>query len=136
MAAHGQATGPTLTDILSAGGPRPDAGSAASILNETAQTLLALHTAGLTHGSLAPDTVVLAPDGVALLAETALSAVLGDAPAAAVRLPGDVPPRTPGRPTPPPGPPWPAPSAPPGPRPEPPRRTCSPTAPPPPSPRD
>ncbi|SOE08096.1 hypothetical protein [Streptomyces sp. Ag109_G2-15] len=82
---------PTLADILSADGPRPDAGSAASILNETAQTLLALHTAGLTHGSLAPDTVVLAVDGVALLAETGLSAVLGDAPAAAVRLPGDLP---------------------------------------------
>ncbi|MFE1883767.1 hypothetical protein ACFW7O_29615, partial [Streptomyces diastatochromogenes] len=83
---------PTLADILSADGPRPDAGSAASILNETAQTLLSLHTAGLTHGSLAPDTVVLAPDGVALLAEAGLSAVLGDAPAAAVRLPGDLPP--------------------------------------------
>ncbi|MFD5799567.1 hypothetical protein ACFWIO_39810, partial [Streptomyces diastatochromogenes] len=84
---------PTLADILSADeGPSPDAGSAASILNETAQTLLALHTAGLAHGSLAPDTVVLAPDGVALLAETGLSAVLGDAPAAAVRLPGDLPP--------------------------------------------
>lgn len=69
---------PALADVLSADGPGPDAGSVASILNETAQTLLALHTAGLAHGSLGPDTVVLAPDGVALLAETALNATLGD----------------------------------------------------------
>ncbi|MFF5016766.1 hypothetical protein [Streptomyces sp. NPDC001165] len=93
---------PALADVLSADGPRPDAGSVASILNETAQTLLALHTAGLAHGSLGPDTVVLAPDGVALLSEAGLSAVLGDAPhteplaadrsgAAVVPLPGDVP---------------------------------------------
>ncbi|MFF4037294.1 hypothetical protein [Streptomyces sp. NPDC001816] len=92
---------PALADVLSADGPRPDAGSVASILNETAQTLLALHTAGLAHGSLGPDTVVLAPDGVALLSEAGLSAVLGDAPhteplaadrggAAVVPLPGDV----------------------------------------------
>ncbi|GHE14408.1 hypothetical protein [Streptomyces alanosinicus] len=81
---------PTLADVLSsANGPRPDAGSVASILNETAQTLLALHTAGLTHGSLGPDTVVIAPDGVALLAEAELGMVLGDA--AAVPVPGDTP---------------------------------------------
>ncbi|MGW5463860.1 hypothetical protein [Streptomyces sp. NPDC003996] len=81
---------PTLADLLSsANGPRPDAGSVASILNETAQTLLALHTAGLTHGSLGPDTVVMAPDGVALLAEAELGTVLGDV--AAVRVPGDTP---------------------------------------------
>ncbi|MGW7823767.1 hypothetical protein ACWGLF_37945 [Streptomyces puniciscabiei] len=81
---------PTLADVLaSAGGPRPDAGSVASILNETAQTLLALHTAGLTHDSVGPDTVVMAPDGVALLAEAELGTVLGDA--AAVRVSGDTP---------------------------------------------
>ncbi|MFD8395845.1 hypothetical protein ACFV2N_43310, partial [Streptomyces sp. NPDC059680] len=81
---------PTLADVLaSANGPRPDAGSVASILNETAQTLLALHTAGLTHSSLGPDTVVMAPDGVALLAEAELGTVLGDV--AAVRVPGDMP---------------------------------------------
>ncbi|MFJ9819188.1 hypothetical protein ACIRU3_28815 [Streptomyces sp. NPDC101151] len=71
---------PVLADVLSADGPRPDAGGAASILNETAQTLLALHRAGLAHGSLGPDTVVLTTDGVALLAEAALSTVLGDSP--------------------------------------------------------
>ncbi|MFJ5973073.1 hypothetical protein ACIQI3_35495, partial [Streptomyces sp. NPDC093060] len=92
---------PALADVLSADGPRPDAGSAASILNETAQTLLALHAAGLAHGSLCPDTVFLAPDGVALLSEAGLSTVLGDAPhtepptadtgGAVVPLPGDLP---------------------------------------------
>ena len=81
---------PTLADVLSsAGGPRPDAGSAASVLNETAQTILALRTAGLTHGPLGPDTVVIAPDGVALLAEAEPGAVLGDA--AAVPVSGDAP---------------------------------------------
>ncbi|MFE1311310.1 hypothetical protein [Streptomyces sp. NPDC058755] len=91
-----------LADVLSADGPRADAGSVASILNETAQTLLALHTAGLAHGSLGPETVVLTPDGVALLSEAGLSAVLGDAPhteplaadrggAAVVPLSGDLP---------------------------------------------
>ncbi|MGW0883904.1 hypothetical protein [Streptomyces sp. NPDC002671] len=73
---------PVLADVLSADGPRPDAGSAASVLNETTQTLLALHAAGLAHGSLGPRTVVLAPDGVALLAEAALATALGDTPAA------------------------------------------------------
>ncbi|MFF3410548.1 hypothetical protein ACFYW8_30950 [Streptomyces sp. NPDC002742] len=71
---------PTLTDLLARGGSGPDAGSAASVLNETAQSLLALHAAGLAHGALDADTVVLAPDGVALLAEAALGTVLGDAP--------------------------------------------------------
>ncbi|MEU4034866.1 hypothetical protein [Streptomyces collinus] len=69
---------PTLADVLSAGAPGPDAGSAASVLNETAQTLLALHGAGLAHGSLGPATVVLAPNGTALLTETGLATVLGD----------------------------------------------------------
>ena len=65
---------PTLADLLAAGdGAGPDAGSVASVLNETAQTLLALHAAGLAHGSLGADTVVLAPNGAALLAAPALS---------------------------------------------------------------
>ncbi|WP_317931928.1 hypothetical protein [Streptomyces cellostaticus] len=69
---------PTVAGLLAAEDSRPDAGSAASVLNETAQTLLALHAAGLAHGSPGPDTVTLAPDGVALLAEAALGSVLGD----------------------------------------------------------
>ncbi|MCX5008630.1 hypothetical protein OHB05_39500 [Streptomyces sp. NBC_00638] len=76
---------PTLTDLLARRGTGPDAGSAASVLNETAQSLLALHAAGLAHGALDADTVVLAPDGVALLAEAALGTVLGDAPDSARR---------------------------------------------------
>ncbi|MEU0437755.1 hypothetical protein ABZ153_40450 [Streptomyces sp. NPDC006290] len=76
---------PTLTDLLARGGTGPDAGSAASVLNETAQSLLALHAAGLAHGALDADTVVLAPGGVALLAEAALGTVLGDAPDSARR---------------------------------------------------
>ncbi|MGV9245350.1 hypothetical protein [Streptomyces sp. NPDC003710] len=75
----------TLADVLADGGPDLGAGSAASVLNETAQTLLALHKAGLAHGTLDTDTVVLAPDGVALLAEAALGTVLGDAPDSARR---------------------------------------------------
>ncbi|MFE2581188.1 hypothetical protein [Streptomyces sp. NPDC059378] len=75
----------TLADLLARGDTGPDAGSAASVLNETAQSLLALHTAGLAHGALDADTVVLAPDGVALLAEAALGTVLGDAPDSARR---------------------------------------------------
>ncbi|WP_328663706.1 hypothetical protein [Streptomyces sp. NBC_00328] len=69
---------PTLADLLAGGDKGPDAGSAASVLNETAQTLLTLHAAGLAHGTLDADTVILAPDGVALLAEAALGTVLGD----------------------------------------------------------
>lgn len=76
---------PTLADLLADGGGGLDAGSAASVLNETAQTLFSLHKAGLAHGTLDTDTVVLAPDGVALLAEAALGTVLGDAPDSARR---------------------------------------------------
>ncbi|MEU5537532.1 hypothetical protein AB0H32_30805, partial [Streptomyces sp. NPDC020362] len=76
---------PTLADLLANGGSGLDAGSAASVLNETAQTLLALHKAGLAHGTLGTDTVVLAPDGVALLAEAVLGTVLGDAPGSSRR---------------------------------------------------
>lgn len=65
-------TGPTVGDLLSPGSPgspRPDAGSAATVLVETAQALLAVHASGLAHGELHPGTVVIAPDGSALLAE-------------------------------------------------------------------
>ncbi|MEV6019996.1 hypothetical protein [Streptomyces sp. NPDC051997] len=76
---------PTLADLLARGGTGLDAGSAASVLNETAQSLLALHAAGLAHGALDAETVVFAPDGVALLAEAALGTVLGDVPDAGRR---------------------------------------------------
>ncbi|GIH97373.1 hypothetical protein ACFFMN_20105 [Planobispora siamensis] len=69
---------PTLTDLLAEtpGAPRPDAGSAAVILAETAQTLLAVHAAGLAHGALHPGTVVIAPSGTALLSERGLADAL------------------------------------------------------------
>ncbi|MFD5326299.1 hypothetical protein [Streptomyces sp. NPDC127092] len=76
----------TVADLLAEGAPGLDEGSAASVLNETAQTLLALHAAGLAHGALAPDRVVLAPDGTALLAEAALATALSaDVPTAAAQ---------------------------------------------------
>lgn len=61
----------------------PDAGSAATVLMETAQALLSVHAAGVAHGSLHPGTVLLAPDGTALLAERGLAAALhGQTPGA------------------------------------------------------
>ncbi|MFF0753186.1 hypothetical protein [Streptomyces sp. NPDC004267] len=78
----------TVADLLATGAAGLDEGSAASVLNETAQTLLALHAAGLAHGSLTADHVVLAPDGTALLTETSLAGALaadGDAPAGSLQ---------------------------------------------------
>ncbi|MBN6053667.1 hypothetical protein JYK22_17130, partial [Nonomuraea sp. RK-328] len=66
-----QAVRPTLADLLGTGPLDP--GGAASVLLETAQTLLALHASGVTHGSLHPGTVVIAADGGALLSERGLS---------------------------------------------------------------
>ncbi|TMR18253.1 hypothetical protein ETD86_21945 [Nonomuraea turkmeniaca] len=67
----GQAVSPTLADLL-AGGPVGPA-AAASALVETAQTLIALHAAGVTHGSVHPGTVVITAEGVALLSERGLT---------------------------------------------------------------
>ncbi|GAA3201774.1 hypothetical protein [Nonomuraea roseoviolacea] len=70
-AAHGAAPGgPAWTPY---GTGSVDPGGAASVLLETAQTLLALHASGVTHGSLHPGTVVIAADGGALLSERGLS---------------------------------------------------------------
>ncbi|GAA3087135.1 hypothetical protein [Streptosporangium carneum] len=71
---------PTLADLLSSGVPRPDAGGLAAVLLETAQTLLTLHAAGLAHGAVRPDTVVIAADGAALLAERGLADALHGRP--------------------------------------------------------
>ncbi|MFI8770357.1 hypothetical protein ACIGN6_36390 [Streptomyces sp. NPDC053792] len=73
----------TVSDLLATGAPGLDEGSAASVLNETAQTLLALHAAGLAHGSLTPGHVVLAPDGTALLIEASLGTALAEDDASA-----------------------------------------------------
>ncbi|MEV0615270.1 hypothetical protein AB0I81_18245 [Nonomuraea sp. NPDC050404] len=66
-----QAVSPTLAGVL--GGGPIDPGGAASVLVETAQTLLALHAAGVTHGSVHPGTVVVTAEGVSLLSERGLS---------------------------------------------------------------
>ncbi|MGN9838818.1 hypothetical protein ACTMTI_11915 [Nonomuraea sp. H19] len=66
-----QAVSPTLGDLLAAG-PIDPAG-AASALVETAQTLIALHAAGVTHGSVHPRTVVVTAEGAALLSERGLA---------------------------------------------------------------
>jgi hypothetical protein len=75
---------PTVADLLpeTPGVPRPDAGSAARVLVEIAQTLLAVHAAGLAHGALHPGTVVIAADGSVRLAERGLAdAIHGRPPA-------------------------------------------------------
>ncbi len=76
----GHSISPVLSDLLTA--PAMDPASAAAVLVETAQTLVALHAAGLAHGSLHPGTVLIADDGAALLAERGLAdAVRGLPPA-------------------------------------------------------
>ncbi|MEU4573262.1 hypothetical protein [Nonomuraea sp. NPDC023979] len=50
-----------------------EAGGAASVLVETARTLLGLHAAGVTHGSVHPGTVVITAEGEALLSERGLA---------------------------------------------------------------
>ncbi|MEV1168162.1 hypothetical protein [Nonomuraea sp. NPDC049784] len=73
-----QAVSPTLSDLLATGPIDPP--GAVSVLVETAQTLLALHAAGVTHGSVHPGTVVITADGAALLSERGLSdAIRGQA---------------------------------------------------------
>lgn len=67
----GQSASPTLSDLINA--PGMDASGAAAVLVETAQTLLALHAAGLVHGSVHPGTVVISGDGAALLTERGLA---------------------------------------------------------------
>ncbi|GAA3229847.1 hypothetical protein [Nonomuraea helvata] len=73
-----QAVSPTLSDLLAAGPIDPP--GAVSVLLETVQTLLALHAAGVTHGSVHPGTVVITAEGAALLSERGLSdAIRGQA---------------------------------------------------------
>jgi hypothetical protein len=70
--------GPTVRELLDAGPSRGlDGGSAATLLNETAQTLLALHRSDVVHGGFGPSTVVVAPDGKAAQIEVALATAVG-----------------------------------------------------------
>ncbi|GAA0993400.1 hypothetical protein GCM10009555_083950 [Acrocarpospora macrocephala] len=76
---------PTVAELLVDGGRTPDSGSAATILVESAQALLTLHAAGLTHGALHPGTIVIGEDGTALLAERGLLEALRSEPTSVER---------------------------------------------------
>jgi hypothetical protein len=79
------APGPTVAEFIDDGSARRlDAGSAATLLNETAQTLAALHAAGVVHGALGGSTVLIGPNGKAALAEVGLAVALEVRPGAAV----------------------------------------------------
>ncbi len=69
---------PAVTDLLvdRSAASAPDAGSAATVLVDSAGTLLAVHAAGLAHGALHSGTVVIGRDGSAVLAERGLAAGL------------------------------------------------------------
>lgn len=70
--------GPTVRDLLELGPAHGlGVGSAATLLNETAQTILGLHRAGIVHGGLGPSSVFVAADGKAALGEVALASALG-----------------------------------------------------------
>jgi hypothetical protein len=66
-----QAVTPTLSALLGSG--TVEATGAAAVLADTAHTLLALHGAGVTHGSVHPGTVVITAEGAALLSERGLA---------------------------------------------------------------
>ncbi|WP_405140845.1 hypothetical protein OG589_28275 [Sphaerisporangium sp. NBC_01403] len=70
----GRPATPSLAELMTGrpGVSPPDSGSAATVLVETAQTLLAVHAAGLAHGALHAGTVVIGEDGTAVLAERGL----------------------------------------------------------------
>ncbi|HEY8111442.1 MAG TPA: hypothetical protein VII16_01060 [Actinomycetes bacterium] len=79
------APGPTVAEFIDDGSARRlDAGSAATLLNETAQTLAALHAAGVVHGALGGSTVLIGPNGKAALAEVGLAVALEVRPGEAV----------------------------------------------------
>jgi hypothetical protein len=67
-----QPASPTLVELARSGIRGIDVGSIATIVNETAQSLAELHQAGLWHGGLSGDTVVVTSTGAAKLAEAAL----------------------------------------------------------------
>jgi hypothetical protein len=66
--------GPTAADLLG----RADLGpaSVAAVVVDVATALVALHAAGLGHGALTADTVVVSPTGSAVLVEVGLAAAL------------------------------------------------------------
>lgn len=70
--------GPTVRELIDAGPGRGlDAGSAATLLNETAQTLAALHRQDMMHGSFGPSSIVVATNGKAALIDVGLASATG-----------------------------------------------------------
>src|SRR5437868_6885155 len=73
---------PVLSELMASAAM--DATSAAAVLVETAQTLLAVHAAGLAHGAVHPGTIVIADDGSSVLTERGLAdAIRGQSPSVA-----------------------------------------------------
>jgi hypothetical protein len=70
---------PTLADLLAADRTLP-AGAAAGIAVDVAEALRSLHAAGLHHGDLTPETVVLTGAGAARLAEVGVLAAVRGVP--------------------------------------------------------
>jgi hypothetical protein len=62
--------GPALSDVIDEG-PHRLPGNAALVLRDIGQTLTEVHQAGLAHGRLATTSVVLAPNGHAVLTDWA-----------------------------------------------------------------
>lgn len=75
-----QPASPTLIELAEAGVPGIDIGSVATMANETAQSLLELHAAGLAHGFVHGHTVVVSSAGAARLVETAVAPALRGTP--------------------------------------------------------
>jgi len=67
---------PTLAELLAAGGSRLDPTAVALLASDTGETLDRLHQAGVAHGAVGADTVVLTAAGSGSLVEVGLSASL------------------------------------------------------------
>jgi hypothetical protein len=79
------APGPTVAEFIDDGPARGlDAGSAATLLNETAQTVAALHAGGIVHGALGASTTLIGPSGKAALTEIGLAVALDIRPGDAI----------------------------------------------------
>jgi tRNA A-37 threonylcarbamoyl transferase component Bud32 len=70
---------PTVADLI-AGGAVLEDGVAAGLALDVARALCALHSAGLSHGNLAVDTVIVTAGGSACLVEVGVLAALHDMP--------------------------------------------------------
>ena len=76
---------PTVLDLTTAV-TGLNAGAAAVVASDVANTLLAVHQAGLTHGAFGPECVVISVGGAALLNESASSPLCGVATARPTRI--------------------------------------------------